>query len=54
MLLQKHAIVQVTKTNDQLSVTVEDDGKGFEYSIIKTIPGNWLEQYSEPGGVFKR
>ncbi len=33
------AIVQVTKTDNQLSVTVEDDGKGFETSIIKQAGG---------------
>jgi two-component system, NarL family, sensor kinase len=30
----KNAIVQVTKTGDQLSVTVEDDGKGFETGML--------------------
>jgi two-component system, NarL family, sensor kinase len=33
------AIVQVTKSNGQLSVTVEDDGKGFDTSILKANKG---------------
>ncbi len=33
------AIVQVTKSNDILSVTVEDDGKGFDTNILKTSKG---------------
>jgi two-component system, NarL family, sensor kinase len=32
--MAKTAIVQVTKSNNQLSVTVEDDGKGFDTAII--------------------
>ncbi len=35
----KMAIVQVTKTDNQLSVTVEDDGKGFDTGIIKQVRG---------------
>jgi len=35
----KTAIVQVTKANNQLSVTVEDDGKGFNTAIIKQSMG---------------
>jgi two-component system, NarL family, sensor kinase len=35
----KTAIVQVTKTNNQLSVTVEDDGKGFDTAITKAVKG---------------
>ncbi len=35
----KSTIVQVTKTNGQLSVTVEDDGKGFDTSILKQSKG---------------
>jgi signal transduction histidine kinase len=31
----KVAIVQVAKSGDQLTVTVEDDGKGFDTAIIK-------------------
>jgi signal transduction histidine kinase len=30
----KNAIVQLTKTGNQLSVTVEDDGKGFETGML--------------------
>jgi signal transduction histidine kinase len=33
------AIVQVSKTNGVLSVTVEDDGKGFNPSILKNAKG---------------
>ncbi len=33
------AIVQVTNSNGQLSVTVEDDGKGFDTSILKLNKG---------------
>ena len=33
------AIVQVTNSNNLLSVTVEDDGKGFDTSILKTNKG---------------
>jgi two-component system NarL family sensor kinase len=33
------AIVQVSKTNGGLSVTVEDDGKGFDPSILKNAKG---------------
>ena len=37
------AIVQVTKSNGQLSVTVEDDGKGFDTSILKNNKGiGWV------------
>jgi two-component system, NarL family, sensor kinase len=35
----KNAIVQVTKSNGQLSVTVEDDGKGFDTAIINNPVG---------------
>lgn len=35
----KHAIVQVTKTDGHLSVTVEDDGKGFDASILQASKG---------------
>lgn len=35
----KTAIVQVTKRGNQLSVTVEDDGKGFDTSILKQSKG---------------
>jgi two-component system, NarL family, sensor kinase len=39
----KSAIVQVTKVNDQLSITVEDDGKGFDTSILKENMGiGWM------------
>ena len=31
------AIVQVTKTNGSISITVEDDGKGFDPVILKTV-----------------
>jgi len=31
----RHAIVQLSKTNDELSITVEDDGKGFDINSAK-------------------
>lgn len=34
-----NAIVQVSKTDDVLSVTVEDDGKGFDTSILNRTQG---------------
>jgi two-component system, NarL family, sensor kinase len=37
--MAKTAIVQVTKSNNQLSVTVEDDGKGFDTAIINNPVG---------------
>jgi signal transduction histidine kinase len=33
------AIVQVTKSNGQLSVTVEDDGKGFDTGVLQAAKG---------------
>ena len=30
----KNAVVQVTKTNNQLAVTVEDDGNGFDTAVL--------------------
>ena len=37
------AIVQLTKSNEQLSVTVEDDGNGFDTTILKTNKGiGWV------------
>jgi signal transduction histidine kinase len=37
------AIVQLTKSNGQLSVTVEDDGKGFDTTILNTNKGiGWV------------
>lgn len=35
----KIAIVQVTKSNGELSITVEDDGKGFDISSLKHSGG---------------
>ncbi len=35
----KNAIVQITKTDEQLSVTVKDDGKGFDKAIIQNPIG---------------
>jgi len=35
----KMAIVQITKTDGHLSVTVEDDGKGFDVSLLKHSEG---------------
>jgi len=35
----KTAIVQVTKSNDQVAITVEDDGKGFDTTILKQSKG---------------
>jgi len=59
----KTAIVQLAKSDHQLTVTVEDDGRGFDTSIIKGTEGiGWtniqnridflkgkLDVYSEPG-----
>jgi len=37
------AIVQLSNSNGQLSVTVEDDGKGFDTTILKTSKGiGWI------------
>lgn len=33
------AIVQINKTNNRLSVTVEDDGRGFDTAIVKSEGG---------------
>jgi two-component system, NarL family, sensor kinase len=35
----KNAVVQVTKIDKQLSITVEDDGKGFDKAILKQQAG---------------
>jgi two-component system, NarL family, sensor kinase len=35
----KSAIVQVTRSNNQISVTVEDDGRGFDTLILKQSKG---------------
>jgi signal transduction histidine kinase len=35
----KTAIVQVTRSNDQVAITVEDDGKGFDTTILKQSKG---------------
>ncbi len=35
----KNAIVQITKSNSQLSVTVEDDGNGFDKNILNNAVG---------------
>lgn len=35
----KNALVQVSKTNEHFSVTVEDDGKGFDTAILKQSKG---------------
>ncbi len=35
----KNAIVQVTKMNEHLAVTVEDDGRGFDITILKKAKG---------------
>jgi signal transduction histidine kinase/tetratricopeptide (TPR) repeat protein len=37
--MAKTAIVQITKAGDHLSVTVEDDGKGFDTAILKAAQG---------------
>ena len=34
-----NAIVQLTKTNDDISVTVEDDGKGFDTNLLQQSKG---------------
>jgi len=34
-----HAIVQLTKTNGGLSITVEDDGKGFDTALLRQSKG---------------
>jgi signal transduction histidine kinase len=39
----KSVIVQLTKTEKQLTITVEDDGKGFDTNILKVNKGiGWL------------
>lgn len=35
----KNAIVQVTKSDNLLAVTVEDDGKGFDTNMIELSKG---------------
>jgi len=35
----KSALVQVSKTNSDISITVEDDGKGFDTAILKNTRG---------------
>jgi signal transduction histidine kinase len=35
----KTAIVQLSKTNGTITVTVEDDGKGFDTDILKQVKG---------------
>ena len=35
----KNAIVQLTKTNNLLSLTVEDDGKGFDKNLLNLSKG---------------
>jgi two-component system, NarL family, sensor kinase len=35
----KHAIVQLSKSASQISITVEDDGKGFDPEILKKTNG---------------
>ncbi|MEO5943028.1 MAG: sensor histidine kinase [Ferruginibacter sp.] len=35
----KTALVQVTRTNNQLTVTVEDDGKGFDTALLSQSKG---------------
>lgn len=35
----KNALVQVSKTNADISITVEDDGKGFDTVILKGTKG---------------
>jgi signal transduction histidine kinase len=39
MRLQKNAIVQVSKVDDQINITVEDDGKGFDPAILQHARG---------------
>jgi signal transduction histidine kinase len=35
----KTAVVQLSKSDDQISVTVEDDGKGFDAAILHASRG---------------
>ncbi|MFT4153198.1 histidine kinase [Parafilimonas sp.] len=35
----KNAIVQLSRSNEQLAITVEDDGKGFDKEILKRTKG---------------
>jgi two-component system NarL family sensor kinase len=35
----KNAIVQVSKTNGMISITVEDDGRGFDTAILRAVQG---------------
>ena len=43
----KTAIVQVSKTDGMLSITVEDDGKGFDHCNFTSITGELA------GAIFK-
>ncbi len=35
----KNAVIQVTKTGDRIAITVEDDGRGFDTSLLKKTKG---------------
>ena len=37
--MAKAAIVQITKSDNHLSVTVEDDGKGFDTAVLRQSQG---------------
>ena len=39
----KEVIIQLTKNENQFSVTIEDDGKGFDVSTIKNKDGIGLQ-----------
>ncbi|HRX94753.1 MAG TPA: ATP-binding protein, partial [Chitinophagaceae bacterium] len=39
----KSAIVQLSKTDGAISITVEDDGKGFDPDILNAVHGvGWI------------
>ena len=35
----KNAIIQLSKIDEKLTVTVEDDGKGFDTTILNKVKG---------------
>jgi signal transduction histidine kinase len=49
----KSAIVQVSKTNDTISITVEDDGKGFNPVILQDAKGIGWSNIQDQVGYLK-
>jgi len=43
---RKTVIVQITKTEQSLAITVRNDGDGFDTLNFKKIERNGLDQYS--------